>query len=315
MKVLVTGGCGLVGSFILRYLLAQGHQPLSYDLARELELLEDVQRDVVFCQGDVQDAGDLVRAVRENDVQRVIHTASFLTPGSRRRPYAAVHTNILGALNAYELPRCTDVDRVVFISTGKVRHDAATFAEHLDAGHYGLAPDPYTHTKMAGELLAKDYRGRYGLPLYVARFSGQIYGPGTAFSGGSGQLFQDLVEKPVRGEPYVMERSPYDYMELLYARDAARGAALVCLTEGLTEWVYNVRAYSAHPPAEVADVIRELVPDARITVPPPARPGRRVDPDPRTLAQTGFAAEYDLLRGFREYVDWLRTRRLPDWKS
>ncbi len=315
MKVLVTGGCGLVGSFIVRYLLQHDHQPVCYDLAHKLELLEDVQRDVVFCQGDVRDVGALVRAVRDNAVQRVIHTASFLTPGSRRHPYAAVHTNIMGALNVYELPRSTDVDRVVFISTGKVRNDAATFAEHLDTGHYGLAPDPYTHTKMAGELLAKDYRRRYGLPIFVARFCGQIYGPGTAFSGGSGQLFQDLVEKPVRGEPYTLEHSPYPYLDLLYARDAARGAALVCLSEGLSEWLYNVGAYSAHPPADVADVIRELVPDARITVPPAARAGRRLDPDPRMLAQTGFAAEYDLLRGFREYVDWLRTRRLSDWRS
>jgi UDP-glucose 4-epimerase len=314
MRVLVTGGCGLVGSFILRYLLDQGHEPVAYDLALKLELLEDVKDEVIFCQGDVLDFGDLVRAVQEHRVQRIIHTASFLTPGSRRRPYAAVRTNVLGTLNVYEAARVTDVDRVVFCSTGKVRTDSAVFAEHLDAGHYPFPPDPYTHTKIGGELLAKDYRGRFGLPIYIARFRAQIYGPGTAFSGGSGQLFQDLVEKPLRGEPYVLERAPYDYMELMYARDPARGAALVCLTEGLQDWVFDIRGYSGHPLAEVAAVVRELVPDARITVPPATRPGSRIEPDPRTLAQTGYAAEYDLLHGFSEYINWLRTRRLPDWK-
>src|SRR5262249_144085 len=129
MKVLVTGGCGLVGSFVVRYLLHHDHQPVAFDLAQKLELLEDVPRDVVFGQADVRDVGALVRAVRDNSVQRVIHTASFLTPGSRRHTYVAVHTNIMGALNVYELPRSTDVDRVVFISTGKVRNDAPTFAE------------------------------------------------------------------------------------------------------------------------------------------------------------------------------------------
>jgi UDP-glucose 4-epimerase len=315
MKVLVTGGCGLVGSFILRYLLDQGHQPVSYDLAIKTELLTDVQRDVVFCQGDVLDYGDLVHAVRANGVQRIIHTASFLTPGSRRRPYAAIRTNILGALNVYEVGRVVDVERVVFCSTGKVPKDAAVFAENLDNGQYPFEADPYTHTKIAGELLAKDYRGRYNLPIYVARFCGQIYGPGSAFSGGSGQLFQPLVESALRGEPYTLEKSPYGVMDLMYARDVARGAALVALRDGLTKWLYPIRSYSAHPLSEVAEVIAELVPGAQLNVPPAPRAGHRIEPDSRALAELGYAAEYDLRRGFGEYFDWLRTGRLADWKN
>jgi UDP-glucose 4-epimerase len=315
MRVMVTGGCGLVGSFIVRYLLDQGHEPVVYDLAIKLELLQDVQRDVVFCQGDMLDYADLIHAVQANGVQRIIHTASFLTPGSRRRPYAAIKTNIGGALNVYEVGRVAEVERVVFCSTGKVPKDAAVFAEHLDSGQYPFEADPYTHTKIVGELLAKDYRGRYGLPIYVARFCGQIYGPGSGFSGGSGQLFQPLVESAVRGEPYTLERTPYGVMDLMYARDVARGAALVALREGLTKWLYPIRSYSAHPVAEVAEVIRELVPGAQLNVPAAPRPGHRIEPDSRALAELGYAAEYDLRQGMGEYIEWLRTRRLPDWKN
>src|SRR3954447_24823382 len=128
MRVLVTGGCGLVGAFAVRRLLALGPEPVAYDVASNFELLADVRGRVPFVRGDVLNLPELLAAVREHGVRRILHTASFLTPGAYDRPYAAVQTNIMGAMNVYEAVRALGLERGVFCSTGKVRNDAPTYA-------------------------------------------------------------------------------------------------------------------------------------------------------------------------------------------
>jgi UDP-glucose 4-epimerase len=316
MRVMVTGGCGLVGSLAVRQLLELGHEPVAYDLALKTELLEDVRDGVIFVKGDVQHATDLLRAAQAHGVRRILHTASFLTPGAYERPYAAVQTNIMGALNVYETVRLLSLERGVFCSTGKVRNTARAHAQHVDDGNFGLEPDPYTSTKVMGELLLSDYRQLYDLDLVVSRFCGLVYGPGYAFSGAIGQGLQDLVEKPLRGEPVRVERVAHGptVLAMLYARDAADGAVRATLAEGLTDWVFNISSPSTHVLPEIADTLRDLIPGAQIDVPAGAARGGPIEPDPRTREQLGYAPRYALADGLGEYVEFLRTARLRDWK-
>ncbi len=316
MRVLVTGGCGLVGALAVRQLLALGHEPVVYDLAIRTELLADVQDRVCFVRGDVTVLPELLHAAREQGVRRVLHAASFLTPAAWDRPYAAVTANVLGALNVYEAVRVLGLERGVFCSTGKVRNDAVAYAQRLTAGDFQMAPDPYTTTKIVAELLLADYRQMYGLDLVIARFCGMVYGPGYAFTGAIGQQLQELVEKPLRGEPAHLDaiRHGPALPSLLYARDAADGAVRATLTDGLRDWVFNIWSPATHPLAEIAEAIRQVIPGARIEVPPAPQPGAPIPPDPRARDQLGYVPRYGLVDGLGEYVEFLRTGRLRDWK-
>src|SRR4051794_30182930 len=122
MRVMVTGGCGLVGSLAVRQFLELGHEPVIFDLAIRLDLLQDVQERVRIVRGDVTALPELLAAVREHGVERILHAASFLTPGAYDRPYPAIQTNVLGAVNVYEAVRVLGLARGVFTSTGKVRN-------------------------------------------------------------------------------------------------------------------------------------------------------------------------------------------------
>jgi UDP-glucose 4-epimerase len=88
MAVLVTGGCGLAGSFAVRHAVDQGEKVVSYDIALKTELLEDILDRVVLVKEDILDAPDLMRAVKEHRIDRILHTAIFPTPGAYDRPYA-----------------------------------------------------------------------------------------------------------------------------------------------------------------------------------------------------------------------------------
>ena len=316
MRVMVTGGCGLVGSLAVRQLLELGHEPIVYELGLRLDLLGDVQERVRFVRGDVTNLPELLAACREHRVQRILHLASFLTPAAHDRPHPAVTTNVMGAVNVYEAVRVLGLERGVFTSTGKVRNDARTYARNLESGDLQMAADPYTTTKITAELLLADYRKMYDLDLVIARFCGMIYGPGYAFTGAIGQQLQALVEKPLRGEPARLDeiRHGPQVPDMLYARDAADGGVRATVTDGLKDWVFNIVSPAKHPLAEIADAIRGAIPGAQIEVPAATQPGSPNTPDPLARDQLGYEPRYRIGDGLGEYVEFLRTGRLRDWK-
>lgn len=318
MAILVTGGCGLVGSFIVRELVKSGEQPVVYDLVLKTDLFQDILPAVSLVKGDILDLPDLLRTIQEYRVEIVLHTASFLTPGAWARPYAGVKTNVIGAMNVYEAARLSNVRRVVFTSTGKTHLVARQYAATIDSGELGIEPDPYTNTKVVCELLANDYRRMYGLDIRIARFGGQIYGPGYGFGGSLGQAFEELLPKALRGEPVRLERAkvagtpvPLEQedapVSLLYARDAAHGAILVGSTKETVSSVFNIAAPQAATLREIAEVVQELIPGARIETPPSSRAGGPIEVDPHARDELGYQPQYTLREGLKEYISFLRT--------
>ena len=119
MTVLVTGGCGLGGSFAVRYALEQGEEVVAFDIAIKTELLDDVKDQVRFVKGDISNASEVFGAVADHGVRRILHTASFLTGPAYDRPLAAAQTMVIGTLNVLEAARALKVERVVHVSTAR----------------------------------------------------------------------------------------------------------------------------------------------------------------------------------------------------
>ena len=123
-RVLVTGGCGTVGSELVRQLLERYHvsELVACD-NNESELLFLEQRfdgsaHAHFFLGDVRDAGKLARLMQRIDV--VFHTAAFKhVIHCERSPYEAVQTNILGVQNVIQAARDNGVERMIFTSSDK----------------------------------------------------------------------------------------------------------------------------------------------------------------------------------------------------
>ena len=86
MTLLVTGGCGLVGSFAVRRALEMGEKVVAFDLAIKTWLIEDIKDQITLVRGNLLTPPDLYRAVAQHNVDRILHTASFLTPGAYASP-------------------------------------------------------------------------------------------------------------------------------------------------------------------------------------------------------------------------------------
>lgn len=127
MRVLITGGYGFIGAWIIRNLLTRGAEVWVYDLRedpRRLRLIlpaEQVQK-VHFVPGDVTDVGTLQRTIISHDITHVIHLAGLQVPTCRADPILGAKVNVIGTLAVFEAIRQSDgqVKRLVYASSAAV---------------------------------------------------------------------------------------------------------------------------------------------------------------------------------------------------
>ncbi len=127
MRVLITGGYGFIGAWIIRNLLARGAQVWVYDLredARRLRLVlpESEVAKVTFVQGDVTDLKTLSRAVASHKISHIIHLAGLQVPTCRADPLLGAKVNVLGTLAVFEAVKAAgdQVKRLVYASSAAV---------------------------------------------------------------------------------------------------------------------------------------------------------------------------------------------------
>src|SRR5215510_11518716 len=127
MRVLLTGGYGCIGSWIVLNLLERGDQAWIYDLKEDpwrlrLILPEDKVRRVGFVQGDVTELSGLHRAILQHEITHVVHLAGLQVPVCRADPLLGAKVNVLGTLVVFEAIKAlgTQVQRLVYTSSAAV---------------------------------------------------------------------------------------------------------------------------------------------------------------------------------------------------
>lgn len=127
MRVLITGGYGFIGAWIIRNLLARGDRVWVYDLKedpRRLRLIlpETEVRKVEFIPGDVTDLGALRTVISERGITHVIHLAGLQVPTCRTDPILGAKVNVLGTLAVFEAVKAAgaQVQRLVYASSAAV---------------------------------------------------------------------------------------------------------------------------------------------------------------------------------------------------
>jgi len=220
MQLLVTGGCGLIGSAFVTRALRDGClvtvlDNLSTGLAENLP--EDPRLDLVI--GDVTDETLVHDLVREND--RIVHFAGVV--GVTRvleRPTASLRQSLLGSeivvRNAASARR-----PLFFASTSEVYGDSdGTPLSEEDPVGFG-SPErtrfSYAAGKIAGEALAFAYASEYGLPVSVGRFFNVTGAAQRAEAG----VFAKLVQQALEGVPLTVHGDGQQTRSFLDAEDAA----------------------------------------------------------------------------------------------
>ena len=306
--VLVTGGTGFIGSYMATDLVKEGHDVVAYDLSTDTDILEKlgVADEVTVRRGDVTDPTDVVRAVRETGTTHVIHLAALLTNAAEENPRAAMKVNVEGTNNVFEAARTLDdrVERVAWASSAAIYAPPANYDDWVTEGDLVRPDTLYGATKEYNEHQARVYREEFGVSDVALRPT-VAYGPYRE-TGGSAFL-ANIVEKPALGESFSVEYGDQaiDWQHVADIAQAFRRAAFAS-EEDLTQRVYNVRGELATI-REAAETVKGIVPDADLAVSDEGElPWTQTLDMTKAQEDLGYEPEYDLERGFRQYIDVLR---------
>jgi nucleoside-diphosphate-sugar epimerase len=307
--VLVTGGTGFIGSYVVKDLLEQGHDAVAYDISTDTEILEQlgVAEETEVRRGDLADPTDVIRAVKETGSTRIIHLAALLTTTARDNPRGAADVNIMGTNNVFEAARTLDdqVERVSWASSAAVYAPPHNYdAEWVDEEELVYPDTLYGATKEYNEHQARVYHEDYGLD-HVGLRPTVAYGPYRE-TGGSAFL-ANIIEKPALGESYSVEYGDQaiDWQHVEDIAQAFRRGAFAP-EEDLTQRIYNVRGVLATV-REAAETVEDIMPDADIEVSDEGElPWTQNLDMTKANEDLGYEVQYDLESGFRKYINVLR---------
>jgi UDP-glucose 4-epimerase len=306
--VLVTGGTGFLGSYVAEELVAEGHDVVAYDLSTDDRILSKlgIAEDVAIRRGDVSEATDVIRAVRETGATRVIHLAALLTNAARDNPRTALDVNVVGTNNVLEAARVLDdqIERVAWASSAAVYATPDNYEMPVDEDDLVYPETLYGATKEYNEHQTRVYHEEYGVS-HVGLRPTVAYGPYRE-TGGSAFL-ANIVEKPALGESFSVEYGD-QAIDWQHARDIAQAFRLAAFAPeaDLGQRVYNVRGELATI-REAVETVRTILPDADLTVSGEGRLPWTQDLDMTAAARDlGYEVAYDLETGFRSYIDTLR---------
>ncbi len=316
MQVLITGGTGIIGGTTARLLAGRGHSVRLLDVAPDPGA-PSWAGDVEVVRGDVMSFGDVGDAATGADA--IVHLAYSLGEATNRRPYAATQLNIQGTSTVLEAARLLGVGRVVLASSVAVYgSDEMYTSEELplteDAAPY-LAPGMplYGAGKQYLERLAEVYRTTHGL-LGIGIRPSPVYGPGGV-RGVSGWL-SGVIEKAAVGETVSVDRGDAK-ISLVHVDDVAEQLARLVEIDAAA---FTVRHFfntggDATTMRELAALVQELVPEARVQVTADGEPdvaGLASQVSGEALATLiGYARRYDLESGVRAHIEAARARLDP----
>ncbi len=312
MKVLVTGGCGFIGSNFIRYLLNRypdirvvNLDKLTY--AGNPENLRDVERNprYRFELGDICDREMVVRVMEGCD-----SVLNFAAESHVDRSIldcdAFVRTGVIGVQVLLDAARNEGVRRFVQVSTdevyGSIREGVFTEKSPLNPS------SPYSAAKAAGDMLVLAYFKTYGMPALITR-SANNYGPFQYPE----KLIPLFITNALEGETLPLYGDGANIREWVHVLDNCRGVDLV-LREGVPGEVYNISSGSEHSNLEIArSILLALGISDAIINRVADRPGHdfRYAMDCRKLRALGFNPETDMEAGIRETVEWYRSH--PAW--
>lgn len=329
MNWLVTGGCGFLGTNLVRDLHREARHTIrivdnlsvgTRDALREVAAYEEIPPDeVASARGGVQlvvaDICDAAIAQQiTQDVDVIVHLAANTgVAPSVEDPRTDCLTNVLGTFNYLEAARVNGVRRFVFASSG------APVGAVQPPIHEEIAPhpvSPYGASKLAGEGYCSAYWGSFGIETVVLRF-GNVYGPGSTHKG---SVVAKFLKDALASRKLEIYGDGSQTRDFIYVDDLIRAVELAATKPALGGETFQIATNSETTVGELAErtqsVLRGLgVEDVSIAYADP-----RVGDVKRNFSDTrkakeilGWTPHYDLDRGLQATAEFfLNANRMEN---
>jgi GDP-L-fucose synthase len=304
-RVVVTGGAGFLGSFVVEALRDRGCRAITVPRKREFDLLHEAQ---------------IVRLLETARPDVIIHLAAVVggIGANRENPGRFFYENLMMGVQLMEQSRLAGVGK--FVSVGTIcsypKFTPVPFSEdHLWDGYPEETNAPYGLAKKMLLVQGQSYRQQYGFNS-VHLLPVNLYGPRDNFDPASSHVIPALIKKFMdaqdQGDPQVtVWGTGSATREFLYVEDAAEGIVLAAERYDGSEPV-NLGAGFEISIKDLAELIGRLTGYGGALVwdtsKPDGQPRRSLDTS-RAKAAFGFAAHTTFEAGLQKTIDWYRQAR------
>jgi nucleoside-diphosphate-sugar epimerase len=313
MKILITGGLGLIGHNVTAKLEAKEHEVVIVDTQTNYGIIPQDELDYLLAERrkkiatdridriDITDRDGIDWVMREHKPEVVIHMASF--PRQKvvnADPAWGAQVMMEGLINVLESAKRNRVERVVYISSSMVYGDfenqVAEDSECHPIGQYGIM-------KLAGEHLVKDYHRRGAFDYVVIRPSA-VYGPLDV----EDRVVAKFMLAAMRGETLKVNGAE-ETLDFTYVDDAADGIVSAATRIMSANRIYNITKSHSVTLLEVAEMIVRIVGKGTVQVRDkdadfPSRGALDID---RARVILGYDPQVDVEEGFQRYYEWLKN--------
>ena len=314
-NILVTGGCGLIGSTTIDQLLTTQKPAkivifdnLARGSMRNVESLLQDQR-VELVRGDIRDNNAVLKATEGMDA--VVHMAALRITACAADPREAMEVMCDGTFNVIDAAHKMGVKKVLAASSASVLGLADTVPTTEEHHPYNNRTW-YGASKVMLEGLLRSYNDMYGLNYVSTRYF-NVYGPRMDVHGVYTEVLVRWIERIDAGLPPTIFGDGMQTLDLVFIEDVARPNILAAKSS-VTAGVYNVGSGTETSLLELAQtLLRAMESDLEVE----HGPERKVNAVQRRAAdveaarrEIGFEATVGLEEGLQRLVAWWRSQRV-----
>jgi UDP-glucose 4-epimerase len=311
-KILVIGGAGFIGSFVVSELLKEDvAEVVVYDnFARGqrnylTEQLKDHRCSIYPVGGDIREIDILNAAMDGKDY--VISLAAMWLLHCKDFPRTAFEVNVAGTFNILEACVRNKIKKLVWSSSASVYGDAVELP--MTENHPFNNKNFYGASKIAGEAMATAFNDRYGLPVIGLRYM-NVYGPHQDQTAAYTGVVPIMLNKIEANEPPLINGDGSQAYDFIYVEDVAR-CNIAALKSDVNFGMYNVGTEVQTSIKQLCDLILEMkksnlkviykpysADDARSLV------QNRIGSRGKAEKELGFLYKFSLREGLQKLIDW-----------
>lgn len=217
MRIMVTGGAGFIGSHIVDYAIAEGHEVLIVDdLSRGYEKNINPKAKFVKCDISSEALEEVFRTFKPEVV--IHHAAQIDVQCSIKQPMHDAKVNVLGTINILECMRKYGAKKIIYPSSAAIYGNPQYLP--VDEKHPVQPLSPYGITKYVPEHYYKVYSELYGIKYTIFRYA-NVYGIRQS-SKGEGGVVSIFLDKFKAGEIPLIHGDGEQTRDFVYVKDIAR---------------------------------------------------------------------------------------------
>ena len=305
MKVLVTGGAGFIGSYLIPALLEEGAEVVAFDIAPDPSALGPIKDNIAYVRGDLASPEDLYRSMLIHRPTDIFHLGSLLAGPCEENPALAFRVNFGSTLALLDAAAALKVRR--FILTSSISVFGKDAAEPVKDDAPKNPANVYGQTKLACEQMLHWYARQRGVDARAVRFT-WVFGPGRR-TGITALYSSLLLDAIAQGQPLEVP-NPEETGDWLYVKDAVRALLTLSKADEAPQRIYNI-AGGVHSIRQVLEIAQRLKPESKVVS---HAGGKRLSPYPAAYddaparQELGWQPAYSIEAAVKEHLEIVASR-------